>query len=88
MASEDMSLMRTYYGIEGIVAYWNKDYETAIRKFGDTNPLSQYFKYYLGLSHLKSGQGETARRIFTEITQFNRYDFMYTLVKPKAQKLI
>jgi tetratricopeptide (TPR) repeat protein len=88
MASGDMSLMRDYYGIEGIIAFWNKDYETAIRKFEETNPLDQYFKYYLGLSYLKSGQAETAKQIFTEIAQFNRYDFMYTFIKPKAEKLI
>ncbi len=87
-ASKNNVTLKAYRGLEGVVAYWNKDYNNAIKHLKDTNPLNQYFKYYLGLCYLKTGQEEDAAEIFNEIVASNRNGLLYSFVRPKAAKLL
>ena len=87
-ASKNLVAMKNYRGLAGVVAYWNKDYENAIQNLTEANPLSQYFKYYLGLSYLKTGQESEAHEIFEGIANFNRNSLDYAFVRREAEKLI
>ena len=87
-ASKSNVILKNYLGLEGVVAYWNKDYNNAIKHLKDTNPLNQYFKYYLGLCYLKTGEEDEAREIFNDIVAFNRNSLPYSIVRPDAAKLI
>jgi len=88
LASKSNVILRNYRGLEGVVAYWNNDYDTAIEHLKDTNPLNQYFKSYLGLCYLKTGDEDEAREIFKEIATFNRNSLLYSIVRPDAMKLM
>jgi len=85
-ASNNSLSIRRLRGLEGLMAYWNKDYATAIRLLNDPNPINQYFKYYLGLAYLKNGEEQKARLIFSEIAGYNRPSLTYALVRPEAEK--
>lgn len=87
-ASKNNVTMKNFRGLEGVVAYWNKDFNNAIKHLRDTNPLNQYFKYYLGLCYLKIGEENEADEIFNEIVAFNRNSLPYSIVRPVAEKLI
>lgn len=87
-ASKNNITLKTYRGLEGVVAYWNKDYNNAIKHLLDSNPLNQYFNYYLGLCYLKTGREEDASDMFNEIVASNRNGFLYSFVRSKAAKLL
>jgi len=87
-ASKNNVTMKIYRGLEGLLDYWNKDYTNAINHLKEANPLNQYFRYYLGLCYLKTGEEEEARGIFNEIADFNRNSLLYAFVRPEAAKLI
>ncbi len=88
VASKNRVILMHFRGLEGIIAFWNKDYESAIERLSGADPLSPMFKYYLGESYLKQGNTEEARRIFSQLVGFNRNSFSYGLVRPKAMKII
>ncbi len=87
-ASKNNVTLKIYRGLEGMVAYWNKDYDNAINHLRDSDPLNQYFRYYLGLCYLKTGEEEEAHETFNEIVAFNRNNLLYSFVRPKAAKLL
>jgi tetratricopeptide (TPR) repeat protein len=58
--------------LNGIKAYWAKDYKTALSELEQGNPLNQESNYYLGLSQLALGNKTEAKKIFIEITKFNQ----------------
>ncbi len=87
-ASKNNVTLKNYRGLEGIVEYWNKDYDNAIRHLNDADPLNQYFRYYLGLCYLKTGEEEEAHEIFSDIVAFNRNSLLYSFVRPEAAKLL
>ncbi len=68
----------------GVAAYWQKDYQTAISELLKGSPLDQYNRYYLALSYEKSGRGEEAKALFSEIAKFNRNSLFYAFVRPAA----
>lgn len=88
VASKNRLVMLNYRGLEGIIAYWNKDYETALNKLNVADQFNPFFKYYIASTYLKMGKTEEARREFKELVQFNRNSIAYGLVRPKAIKMI
>ncbi|MCP4703476.1 MAG: tetratricopeptide repeat protein [candidate division Zixibacteria bacterium] len=87
-ASKSNITLKNYLGLEGVLAYWNRDYNVAIKALKDTNPLNQYFKYYLGLCYLKIGEEDEAHEIFNEIVDFNRNGLLYSFVRPIVVKML
>jgi len=86
--SKNRVIMMHFRGLEGIIAFWNKDYESAIEKLSGADPLSPTFKYYLGEAYLKTGNTDEARSVFNQLVGFNRNSFSYGIVRPKAMKII
>jgi len=82
--SNNPNLEKTLHGLKGIVYYWNNEYESAIDELSQADSQSQYPKYYYGLSYRKSGDEKRAKDIFEDIAKFNRNDFYYAFVRPKA----
>jgi tetratricopeptide (TPR) repeat protein len=78
------ALMRYYHGAAGIIAYYKKDYPTAISELKQSDPQNQYHKYLLGLSYEAAGQNEQAKKAFTEIAKYNHNDLAYSTVRGKA----
>lgn len=87
-ASNNNLTLKVYRGLEGIVAYWNKDYSNAIGHLKEANILNQYFRYYLGLCYLKIGEEDEAHEIFNEIVAFNRNGLLYSFIRQEAKKLL
>ncbi len=86
--TRDRLVLMHFAGLEGVISYWNKDYETAIKKLSEADPLSAYHKYYLGMAYYQSGQREKAADLFRQVVEFNRNGFNYALVRPLAQKML
>ena len=78
------ALTRNNHGAAGIVAFYQKDYSTAINELKQSDPSDQYCKYYLGLSYDMSGQKDQAKKIFSEIAKYNRNGLDYAIVRPAA----
>jgi tetratricopeptide (TPR) repeat protein len=85
-ASGNLVVMKNLHTLMGVVAYWGKEYETAIRELQQGNPQDQYNRYYLALSYEKSGQKEEAKEIFSQIANYNRNNLFYALVRPEAME--
>jgi len=86
--SKNRVIMMHFRGLEGIIAFWNKDYESAIDKLSDADPLSPMFKYYLGEAYLKMGNTDQARHVLNQLIGFNRNSFSYGIVRPKAMQIV
>lgn len=78
------ALMRNYHGIAGMVAFCKKDYQTALVELRQSDPLNQYSKYYLALSYDKSGQGDRAKKLYSEIAKYNHNGLLYSTVRQAA----
>ncbi len=78
------ALIRNYHGSAGILAFYSKDYQAAINDLEQANPNNQYYKYYLGLAYEQAGKKEQARKIFSEIAEYNHNGLDYAIVRPAA----
>jgi len=87
-ASKNTVVIKNYSGLAGVIEYWNKNFEEAIKRLGEADPLEPYFKYYLGLCYLKTDKEDEAHSIFADIASYNRNSLSYAFVRPKATKLL
>jgi tetratricopeptide (TPR) repeat protein len=85
-ASGNLVVIMAVHSLKGILAYWNKDYQTAIEELKQGNLQDQYSKYHLGLSYETSGEKERAREIFSEIANYNRNSLLYGFVRSAAME--
>jgi len=81
---DDLNQMQNYHALAGLLAYYRKDYPTAISELKQGVPDEPYYKYYLGLSYEKAGQKEPASKTFAELASYNRNGMEYSMVRPEA----
>jgi tetratricopeptide (TPR) repeat protein len=77
--------MTYIHSLNGLLAYWNDDYETAIAELNQSETGDNYSKYYLGLAYEKTNQNELAKKTFDGIAKYNRNGLYYALVQGKAK---
>jgi tetratricopeptide (TPR) repeat protein len=69
---------------QGIVAFYAKDYPTAIGKLGLGNANDPIAKYYKALALEAAGRTQDAADAFTNLAQYNRNSLSYGIVRPWA----
>jgi tetratricopeptide (TPR) repeat protein len=85
-ASGNQNVIMNGHTLNGVVAYWNGDYQKAIGEFRQGSTFNPYNSYYLGLSLEKAGQTEEAKEIFGKVADFNRNSQIYGFVRPAAME--
>lgn len=76
--------IKNIHTLNGIKAYWAKDYKTALSELEQGNPLNPESNYYLGLTQLSLGNKAEAKKIFTEISKFNQNSLIYGMYRRVA----
>lgn len=77
-------VMANYHALEGIIAYWGKDYKKALTELAVGNLLNQEVKYYLALTNSALGNNVEAKKLFSEIVKFNQNSIIYGLYRRAA----
>ncbi|OGC95376.1 MAG: hypothetical protein A2W25_10380 [candidate division Zixibacteria bacterium RBG_16_53_22] len=70
--------------IEGIVAFYGKNYELALTMLSKANELDPIAMYYWALSNEAAGKPVEAEKGFAELGSMNRNSLSYGLVRPWA----
>jgi tetratricopeptide (TPR) repeat protein len=79
-------IQQNVHTLNGINAFWAKDYKFAQQELEQGNPLNQESKYYLGLCYEAQGKKTEANRIFSEIAKFNQNSIIYGLYRRLAME--
>jgi tetratricopeptide (TPR) repeat protein len=70
--------------LEGIVAFYKKDYPTAVTKLSQANKLDPISMYYIAMAHEESGQRTEAAKAYSDLAAMNRNSLSYGLTRPWA----
>jgi tetratricopeptide (TPR) repeat protein len=73
---------------QGIVAFYAKDYPTAIEKLGLANANDPIAKYYKALALEAAGRTQDAADAFTNLANYNHNSLSYGIVRPWAMAKI
>jgi tetratricopeptide (TPR) repeat protein len=77
--------LESYYGLMGMIKYKQKDYANAVSHYEKTDLDSDmYYKFYLGLALTALGDNEKAKKILTEVINWQFNDINNAMVRKKA----
>ena len=74
----------TLNSLEGIIAFYGKDYSAAIAKLLQSNDFDPISIYYLASAYEASGKKNEAEKEFAELSSMNRNSLSYGIVRPWA----
>ncbi len=75
---------QAYHQILGEIALKQAKFDEAITHFKEADPTDMYVKYMLALAEEGAGNAEEAKRLFTEVANFNFNSVDYALVRRDA----
>jgi len=70
--------------LEGIVAFYNKDYAAAMTKLSLANKLDPISMYYIAMAYEAAGKKAEAEISYAELASMNRNSLSYGLTRPWA----
>jgi len=70
--------------LEGIAAFYGKNYDTAVAKLAGANKFDPISMYYIAMAYEASGNKADADKGFAELASMNRNSLSYGLVRPWA----
>ncbi len=73
-----------YHQILGEIALKQAKFDEAITHFNEADPTDMYVKYMLALAQEGAGNADAAKRLFTEVANFNFNSVDYALVRRDA----
>jgi tetratricopeptide (TPR) repeat protein len=78
----------TYNALEGIIAFYTKDYTKALEKLAMANSTDPVAKYYRAMSLEAAGKSQDAAEAFANLAAYNHNSLSYGIVRPWAMAKI